>query len=124
MKSLVKEKLKIARESLHISQPRAAREAGYNQAKISLLERKGRDFTANRYMSWFVKNGINLNAMFDESVSLADFKAMCETRNSDLVQDYKDCPNCVTKDREIMLLNSVMESQKITISVLQSNTPK
>ncbi len=124
MKTLIFKKVKIARESLNLSQISAAEASGYSQSGISLLEKGGNTFIPNEYLSFLASKGINLTAMFDEDLSLDDFALTCGGFfTHDLQHKFKNLEmQLQLKDREVELLNKTIQNMEITIASLQKLT--
>lgn len=124
MKSLIFKKVKIARESLNLSQISAAEASGYSQSGISLLENGENTFIPNEYLSFLATKGINLTAIFDEDLSLDDFALSCGGFfTHDLHHKVKNLEvQLQLKDREVELLSKTIQSMEITIKALQQLT--
>lgn len=120
MKALIHQKVKVARESIDKSQSAASRESGYSQSGISLLESGENKFIPSGYLSYLVDNGINLSAIFNDTITVDEFTRMCQMPLMLLphIEDEK-CINCEEKDKEIGLLKNLISHMEVTISTLQ-----
>ena len=75
------DKLRACRLELKLTQEEAALQSGFIQRDISRFE-KGRAKTIpNGYMQWLHKNGVDLNKLFDESVSASPIASLFASPN-------------------------------------------
>ena len=123
MKTLLCNKVRVARESLKLSQSAASRESNYNQSTISLLEAGENTGIATIYLQFLASKGINLTAMFDDNTTLEDFTSICYGEKQALLSAHVvtagPCPNCATKDATIYNLGMIIDSQKDTITIMK-----
>ncbi|HOZ61994.1 MAG TPA: helix-turn-helix transcriptional regulator [Smithellaceae bacterium] len=116
METGIREKLRIARESLGFTQKTIGQASGCLQSKVSLLETKPKTHMIDAYLSFLAKKKINLTALFDESVSEEDFKAICEGKVQLALPAHgepAECDQCKVKDHEISMLNTIIKTQEI-----------
>lgn len=127
METLLSNKFKIARESMEYSQTMAAKQSGWAQARISLLEAGVKDYVLPKYLSWLAKEKINLNAIYDDSVTVEDFEAICAGKVTLALPAHatsEPCELCKAKDHEIGLLNNTIKIQGQFIETLRQGSEK
>jgi len=126
METLLSGKFKTARKSIVESQSEAARQSGWKQARISLLETGVKEFVVPKYLTWLAKEKINLTALYDTDVSIEDFEAICDGKVTLELPAHAvtgPCELCKAKDHEIGLLNNTIKIQGSFIETLQGNRP-
>ena len=113
MESLINKKLAIAREMVNVSQRKLAQMIGVRQASISIMERKSDKFQLS-IAEFYYKNGIDMNLIFDDTVSAEDFADRCLNRRKYLTGQVDHpaiipntpCKECSYKDDIIDSLKS------------------
>lgn len=120
MKSLVYQKLKVARESIWFSQSAVMREIGYKQSGLSALEAGRSTYIPNKYLAFLVLKKVDVNGIFDENISLPDYEGMCYGKIKKPQSETEACGQCAVKDREISMLRDHLEDLK---TILRPKVP-
>lgn len=71
---LIYSKLKISRKILSLSQKEIEESVGLSQRDISLLENGKKKFIPTEYIQFLNKKGVELDYLFDDEISEADFE--------------------------------------------------
>lgn len=111
-------KLKIARDVLSKNQDDIANETGRTQTIVSAIETGRRKELPIWYIEYLNKNGINLAALFDDSISVEGFRQAC------LQKTQSFCSACKVKDDKIALLERLVSSKDDYITSLRNGTLK
>lgn len=116
---MVSEKLKQYRDKvLRINQEELAKLINLSQATVSNLENGQMKFLPVQLINFLIGRRINLNALYDDSVSVEGFMStigkpvgLGEQQTTAPGSARSDCNDCKTKDKVIELL--ILENERL-----------